>query len=166
MLFRSADPACPDVFENNDVRADAVELGEGSYNLLVCGTPDDKDWFRTLLEPGETIDITTTFDPGAGNVDVRLFRDGPTGAELVSTTGAMSPKTLTYTATQQQYVVYQVNTYTGVESNSYQLDVSVQDAPPCVDDSSEDNDTGASASALDAPGLFSRLSKCEGDMDW
>ena len=59
------DPECPDIFENNDERVEAVEVSPGSYDLLVCGqTPTgvDADWYATTLAPGETLTVTADFD--------------------------------------------------------------------------------------------------------
>lgn len=160
------DPECPDPFENNDDRANAADIAAGSYDLLVCGQPLDDDWFKTQLMPGETITVRADFTHSDGNVDLFLFDDTGSLQTIDRSQTINDFEEVSYTSAREQYVFYKVNTYTGVPSNTYTLNVTVDPAPPCADDASEENDTGADATEVMAPGLYGRLNKCEDDEDW
>lgn len=159
------DPDCPDIFENNDTAADAATVTPGNYNLLVCYEPGsaNDDWFTTCLSPGETLNIDLAFTHANGNINLDLLQEG-TVVAFSRTFG--DTESLSYTATQEECLTYHVFLPLNGGENSYNMNMSIDAAPACNDDSYEDNDTRATAVALEAPGLYDRLSKCEDDEDW
>ena len=168
-----ADPECPDIFENNDSRMEAVSVMPGTYNLLVCGLPaptGDEDWFRTELQPGETITVTLNLDDSRGNIDLFLYDDSGSPTAIDFSQLRSDIEEVTFTADREMEVFYRVRTYTNVVSNTYEMTVAVTPAPACVEDEfdtgSASNDTGSTAATLTAPDLYSRLSKCEDNEDW
>lgn len=164
-----ANPDCPDDLELNNTRETASQVGEGTYNLLVCGQPLDDDWFTTCIKAGETLKVDMTLDPTLGNIDIFLYDDRPGLTAPVSRgQGNTGVKTVSYTTPRDQCLSYRVFTAASVPSNFYQLDVSVQPAAACGDDSLETpgNDTPGAATPITAPGLYPTLYKCDRDQDW
>ena len=159
------DADCPDIFENNDSAADPATVVPGSYDLLVCYEPGsaNDDWFETCLNPGETLNIDLSFTHADGNINLDLLRDGDVVAFSRSFTDSES---LSYTSSQEECLKYHVYLPVNGGENSYNMNVSVDPAPACDEDTYEDNDTRGSAAVLEAPGLYDRLSKCEDDEDW
>lgn len=163
------DPDCPDDFENNDTAAEAVDVAPGSYNLLVCGqtpTGTDDDWYRTLVAPGETLTVRLDLLQSSGNIDMFFYRDGNFSLPLARSQTTTDIEEISYTAQREQFIYYKVNTYSSVDSNAYEMTVTLTPAPGCPDDDSEDNDLAASAAPLTSPGFIDRRLKCEDDEDW
>ncbi len=163
------DPDCPDDFENNDSAMEAVDVAPGTYSLLVCGqtpTGTDDDWYRTLLAPGETLTVRLDLLQSSGNIDLFMYEDGNFTLPIARSQSTTDVEEVVYTAQREQLIYYKVNTYSSVPSNAYDMTVTVTPAPACPDDSSEDNDTGATATSIDSPGFLDRRFKCEDDEDW
>ena len=161
------DPDCPDIYENNDQRADAQELMPGVYDqLLVCGQPLDDDWYKVKIGPGQTLTARADLNHSAGNIDMFLYDDTGSLATLDRSQTIEDFEEVTYTSDREQFLFIKVNTYASIQSNTYTLTITADPAPTCADDSNEDNDDGANASAVVAPGLYDRLAKCEDDEDW
>ncbi len=164
------DPVCPDIFENNDARAEARVLDPGTYSLLVCGGPSnvrDDDWYTTCVAPGETLNVTLAFEHAQGNISLALFQDNPMANALVTSATNTNAETVSYTSPRAQCLSYQVfGAGTAVFSNSYELTVDVTPAPSCVEDRFAGNHTAATAQPIDAPGLYTNLNKCDGQDDW
>ncbi len=163
------DPECPDDFENNDSSSNPTDITSGTYGLLVCGQTSngvDDDWFRTLLQPGETLNVRLDFIHSSGNIDLFFYTDGSFSLPLARSQTINDFEELSYTAQREQYIYYRVNTYSTVPANAYDMTVSVTPAPACADDDSEENDTAATAAVMDSPGFLDRRAKCEDDEDW
>ena len=160
------DPDCPDLFENNDTRATARTVTPGSYSLLVCGQPLDDDWYTTCIQAGETLTIDLRFEHLRGNIDLYLYDDSGSTQFVAFSNSVTNDESVQFTTTRDQCMVYRVNTFTNVPSNTYTMNVSVQPAPLCIDDRLEPNDTPQTATLVEAPGLYRSLFKCEDDDDW
>lgn len=160
------DPDCPDLYENNDTRMTAKNISAGSYDLLVCGQPVDDDWFTTCIEAGETLKVDVNLDHSRGNIDLYLYDDSG-GAQFLAFSNTLTNlETVSATTSRDQCFTYKINTFSNVPSNTYTMDVSVIPAPTCVEDRFESNDTAATATPVNAPGLYRDLSKCEDNDDW
>ncbi|MEC9440489.1 MAG: pre-peptidase C-terminal domain-containing protein [Myxococcota bacterium] len=160
------DPNCPDPLENNDTRADAVSIAQGTYDLLICGQPIDDDWYKVSLEPGETLTARLDFLHSQGNIDLFLFDDTGSTQTVDRSQTTADFEEVTFTTARAQDMFIKVNTYSGVASNTYTLTTTITPAPPCSDDDQEDDDTAATAASVTAPGLYTELAKCEDDDDW
>ena len=160
------DPACPDMFENNDTFAEAASVDEGVYNLLVCGQmPTDEDWYSTTLQPGETLTVRLDFIHANGNINLFLYNDMSSTIAIDDSRTVGDFEEVTYTAAREQTLYYKV-TLRSVPSNAYQMTVSIDPAAACVDDDSEDNDSASSATSVDSTSFLDRRIKCEDDEDW
>jgi hypothetical protein len=159
------DPLCPDLFENNDTRATAKPLVDGTYsNLSVCS--GDQDWYTVQLAAGDVLNLTMTHDSAAGNIQLALFDELNTSAtptaQVVTNDNV---KTISFVSPRDQIAVVRLITGANVSLSAYTLDVDIV-STPCVDDALEPNDAAGAARAVAAPGLFPRLNKCEDDEDW
>ena len=162
-----ADPDCPDQFEDNDDRASAVPIAPGSYSLLACGRPVlDNDWYRILLGPGETLDVSVTSIFSRGNIDLLLYDDSGSLTPTDSSVSARNLEQIIYTSARQQEVLIHVRPSNTVTTNAYTLDVAVTPAMACPVDAAGSNSTGATAAPITSPGFLSRLVKCETSDDW
>lgn len=161
-----ADPVCPDQFENNDDRANATMVADGSYGLIVCGSPSDDDWFSTTLSAGETLNVDLTFGHANGNVDLYVFDDSGSTQPVAQSRTTTDNESVSYTSARDQTVVWRVEAASSQAAIPYDMDVSVTGAPVCQDDQFAGNDASGSAAPVDAPGLYSRLQLCSGSEDW
>jgi hypothetical protein len=161
------DTTCPDVYEDNDVDADAVELAEGSYSdLLICSIDDGGgDWYRTQVNAGETITVTATFDNPQGNPWMHLFQETDLSSNEVQATASGDAYTATYTSARDQYIYYRIDTSAN-QGDLYTLDVSKSAAPACQDDDFDGNVDHTTAESVEAPGLYMRLMNCDDEADW
>jgi len=163
-----ADPECPDQFENNDSCPNGTDLAPGAYNLLVCGqtpTGPDDDWFSTTVQPGETLDIELIYTPAQGKVNLTLVP--PSCSGIIDTSQANTgTQQIMFTSQIEQTLNYRAWTTAAVNNSAYELNTTIIPAPPCPDDANEPNDTGATATAFDAPRTILSQFKCEDDDDW
>jgi hypothetical protein len=161
----TADPVCPGVYENNDDKANARDIGTGNYSsLLSCD--NDEDWYKTLVAAGETISVTVNFQHADGNIGLSLFDDSGSAAPQVDSHTVADSETVTYTSARDQYVYYRVDSAFSMAGNSYSMTVSVQENQTCAPDGFEDNDSSGAAAPVAVPGLYSRLTSCEDEDDW
>ncbi len=161
-----ADPDCPDDYENNDTRMEAAALTNGTYGLLVCGNPDDDDWFSADLEAGETITIDLSFAHATGNIDLFLFDDSGSASPVAQGRTTTDDESVSYTTARDQTVFWRVEAVSNVAAQPYDMTVAVTAAPACVDDSFSPNASSGAAASVEAPGLYPRLQLCDGVDDW
>ncbi|MFB6350192.1 MAG: PPC domain-containing protein [Bradymonadaceae bacterium] len=160
------DPACPDQFENNDT------CSKPSMCQASTATPDnytglrscsgDADWYKTCVEPGQTLTVDADFKNAGGNMDMYLWEEH---ADFSDETKAVASgaKVSDYSNKAQCYY-YKVASQFG--SHDYDIDVSTSSAKVCSDDGSEPNNSTSNATSMSAPGLIAERKKCEGDVDW
>ena len=82
LVYDVDDPQC-DEADPNDIADDATPLAEGVHQIFVG--PDDEDWYRVNVPAISTVDITASFDPTFGDVDLRAY--DLMGDELDTSTG-------------------------------------------------------------------------------
>ncbi len=84
---------CNDVFENNDSRGGAYQLGAGSFaNLTAC--PSDDDWYALELDTENELNLALTFSDASGNIDVRLY--DPSGSQVATSLSGTDDELLVY----------------------------------------------------------------------
>lgn len=147
--------ACADMFEpNNDAMGATALTGAGTLTGLNLCT--DEDWYVIDLLPLQTITINADYDPNAsqGFIDLRLR--GPSDASLIAEydTREILPdgkfrQKIQYTAPRGGKFFIAVSLAQGLNV-PYDLDVQIQDGPPCTEDPFEDNDNTATAYGIDA----------------
>ena len=161
-----ADPLCPDALENNDDQASATSLGAGSYGLLVCGNPKDNDWFSTAMTTGQTLDLDVLFQHINGNIDLFLFDDSGSAQATVESRSTTDNESISFTTNRDQTVTWRVEAISNEPALPYDMNVNIVSAGPCSDDAYAGNDSSANAAAIPAPGLYPRLTLCNGTQDW
>ncbi len=167
------DPNCPDPFEQNDTRMTAASITAGTYNdLLVC--PQDDDYYKTTLAPGSSVTFTVdNFNPmcmsnppaNCGNLNAFIY-DSLTGTPVDTSQSLSGVETVSYTTDVEREVYALVSGFLGAPYAVYRLDVDITPPAPCSDDNNEPNNTGATATTLETPGVYTRQFKCDGDEDW
>lgn len=160
------DPVCPDQLENNDTQAEAVAVTDGNYGLLVCGSPKDNDWFSMAMTSGETLNIDLGFVHANGNIDLFLFDDSGSTQTVAESRSTTDNESISFTSNRDQTVTWRVEAITNQAALPYDMTVSTTPAGACSDDAFGGNTASASAAAVDAPGLYPRLTLCEGLEDW
>jgi tetratricopeptide (TPR) repeat protein len=127
--------------------------------LMSC--PDDADWFKLGLEPGDRLSAKLVVPSDAGKLALALYThdgqrrlqpDDPKGAELRFTAQAAG-----------EYLLRVENLE--VDEVSYGLEVEVRPHCARVEDSFEDNDQAEAAKTI-TPGPLQGLKTCPGDEDW
>ncbi len=161
----TTDADCPDIFEDNDASDEAVEITPGTESGLLSCSGDD-DWYKTFVEAGETITVTTT-DDADGNVDLHLYEDSDLSRYHMRSSSSSDTEELTYTSARDQFIYYQVSTASsGTPDTTYELEVATTAGPACDEDEFAGNVDSDNAQAVEAPGLYGRLMKCEDTEDW
>ncbi|MDY0063169.1 MAG: pre-peptidase C-terminal domain-containing protein, partial [Myxococcota bacterium] len=162
-LEPAVQPCRDDLYEENDTVQTAARLAAGLYEgLAIC--PGDQDYFAITLNQGDTLGVLLAFTDDEGDLDLQLI--APDGQSvLASSLSWDDDEDLTVVA--EQAGVYTLRIYGFLEaSNVYDLLVDVTPAvPSCRDDLFEENDTLATAAALQA-GTFDDLMICAGDEDF
>ncbi|MEE2779935.1 MAG: tetratricopeptide repeat protein, partial [Myxococcota bacterium] len=132
--------------------------------LLAC--PEDTDWFRVSLEPGDRLHARLTVPEGMGRLALSIHAPGASSRlrPPSSTETALEELELTPGPGRGGEYLLQVSNLDGDEV-SYGLEVEVR--PPCqkTEDHLEDNDD-PSAPAVLTPGPVDGLKLCPGDPDW
>lgn len=167
----TADPNCPDVYENNDqctaMNCTAKELQTGQEkSLLVCGSPYDPDWYKTKVKAGETVTVKASFTNSKGNIDLTLYEEGNLNRPVDRSQTANDTEEVSAFSNKDQTFFYRLNSQRGGPSNFYDLDVSKSGPTQCTDDGSEPNNTHKTATDATVPGQMVALRKCEDDADW
>ncbi|MFP4599090.1 MAG: hypothetical protein ACLFVJ_12605 [Persicimonas sp.] len=161
----TTDADCPDIFEDNDTSGEAVEITPGTESGLLSCSGDD-DWYKTSVQAGETITVTTT-DDADGNVDLHLYEDSDLSSYHMRSSSSSDTEELTYTSARDQFIYYRVSTASsGTPDTTYELDVATTAGPACDEDEFAGNVDSDNAQAVEAPGLYGRLMKCEDTEDW
>jgi hypothetical protein len=160
--------ACADdEHEDNDVRADAVDVvGGGPISGVVCG--DDDDWFAVLSAPGCTVlaELTQARDgTSIGDIDLLLF--DPDG-QLVGSSASLGEREAINVPARKEGR-YAVRLRAGARDTvPYSLVLTSTCANDLVcpdDDRLEDNDDPQTAAALNT-GVAHDGIVCSGDEDW
>ncbi|MEC9071000.1 MAG: hypothetical protein VX938_01415, partial [Myxococcota bacterium] len=132
--------------------------------LLAC--PEDTDWFRVSLEPGDRLHARLTVPEGMGRLALSIHAPGASSRlrPPSSTETVLEELELTPGPGRGGEYLLQVSNLDGDEV-SYGLEVEVR--PPCqkTEDHLEDNDD-PSAPAVLTPGPVDGLKLCPGDPDW
>ena len=160
----SGDQSCPDQFESNDSRGEATALqaGQKAEQLLTCADTNDEDWYETTVAPGDEITVTAQQTSGAGDVKVVLEDENGTVRDQSNFAKSV---TVEHTSNREQTYYYRVEPDTSGRA-FYDIDVQVQSSTSCTDDGREPNDGAGEATTVEAPGLVTRLQKCESNDDW
>ena len=177
LMWSQRDNNCADPFEVNDT-CPAADLAAGSHTgLNVC---NDSDWYQFDLLPLQTVTVTATYDRAvsAGDLDITLH--GPNecatlvadGTETTMGMTTVVTEELSYQAPQGGEFNLQVFLFSGIQAQ-YDLDVVIDDGPPCMDDPLEPNDDSATAhmisraaAAAGTDNVLTGLKMCDTDEDW
>jgi hypothetical protein len=162
-------PLGPDGYEDNDVPARAVPIGEDEYGNLsffdwdLTLTPGDVDWFTFTLDGPATI-ATSAWTHGG---DVYLLR-GLFDADVVAVDG-YEPWHETSLGAGTYYLAITANPDHGfsghhTRSTNYTLAVSSYRMPP--DDQFEPNQEPLQATSIELPFASQTLTITPGDVDW
>lgn len=112
-----------DIFEPNDVAIDVPMIAAGDYTLQICPCRDD--WFAYQRSVGQRVTVTATFDSGAIDVNLRLYRAGEGGlgeGDLVDFSfGSTGTETIDYVADADGLYYLRVYSLSGDETGSYNL---------------------------------------------
>lgn len=167
----TADPDCPDVFENNDTASEAATVAPGSYSLLVCGDPVDDDWFTIDVNAGDLVEIDLLFSHATGNVDLLLFDDRSLTTPVRTAQTNTDNESIVYRSARDQTLTWRVLTTSSTASIPYDMDVTLTAGGTCDDDGFSPNQSSATAASIEAPtnnreGLYPALTKCEDTEDW
>ncbi len=150
-----------DGFEDNDTQATATAINVGeTVSASTCD--NDDDYYSFAVDAGDTIDASLLFDHSQGDLDLQLYN--PAGGVALQSNSTTDNESLSFVADVAGTWSVRINPFSTAE-NIYDLLVQVT-PPTCTDDSSEDNDTQAAATALDPDNLPTDLVLCEGDVDW
>ncbi len=97
-------------------------MGEGATpGLSLC--PADLDWFAVDVPPGAAVHASITFDPAAGDLDLRLYDPAWSLATPTATSATSSGvEALSYMPAVPGFVVLRINGFQGA-STSYALDI-------------------------------------------
>jgi hypothetical protein len=167
--------SCPDIYELNNQCSSVATCNAASFptnqleaNLLACS--GDNDWYEVSAEPGQEMTATLSYDTssGGGIVDMELYEETTLGSGRVDfTSGASSPKQLTWEATRQQS--YFVNVYTTTR-NYYAFQIDEGPISSCTDDpydtGGSSNDSSSEAVEVASPGLEVSRRICDSNEDW
>jgi predicted nucleic acid-binding Zn-ribbon protein len=155
-----------DRYEENDTSATARAMPEGTYSdLRIC--PGNDDYYSYDMAVGERLAVYLVFPHAEG--DINAYIRDPSGTVVASGESEGDAETMIVTARSAgRYTIHvHLDADTGgVVGNDYDMSI-VHDpvAPPCTDDSYEDNDTVATAVDLPA-GTHRDLRICPGDDDY
>ena len=162
-----AEPFCPDGYERNDTLESAAPLSLATStiysDMIACG--EDDDWYVLSGVSTGTYNVIAFFDQAAGsNIDVTVV--DASGATVASGTSSTNDESLTFNASSSQtYYVHVKNVAATAAETPYTLYVNRQGAANCPEDSYEQNDTPAEASArpqITMPGKYV-LGSCDED---
>ncbi len=153
-------PNGDDVFETNNIKADAAEVSINStYETLVCA---NDDWYKIYVEAGNTVSCSIYFDNNFGDLDLKIF--DASGALLGLSQGNYDFEVVAANVTHSAYYFIQVYKFNPLGSNSYQMLLMTMELPlEAMDDTYEENDFKLQAAEL-VPGTFTGL-VCADD-DW
>jgi peptidoglycan hydrolase-like protein with peptidoglycan-binding domain len=118
-LFVAVSPAVDDVFEPNDLPAEAAPIGSGAYPDLECF---DDDWYRVTLPAKGALRVAIAFQHAAGDLDLAL--QTASGAQLNQSVSTTDAEVVSRPDLASGDYLVRVYGYRGAEG-SYDLDVSV-----------------------------------------
>ncbi len=160
-LTLSVDPCVPDAFEPDDDPLNApVPTASLSSRTACLGSPDHAAF---LLDPGDVLDATATFDDNEADLTVRVL--DASGATMATAPYSFGSRGLSYVAQAPGRYVVQVEltndqgTAAGVP---YQLDAR---ADRCAQDTLEDDDDVPSANDVISPAQYTGQRACRYDAD-
>ena len=135
----------PDTTEPNETMQQATELPLGDQTLfdLTISSTTDQDWFKWTSSAKGELTVTTKFAHVLGNVDLKVF--DVAGNELGSSTSITDDEQVVLEVDTSDMIFIQVFGPNGQLQQGYDL---VIDGPELAADSSEPNDTFATASDL------------------
>ncbi len=151
--------------EPNEDAGQATTLTPGTIERSLCDTalvPIDVDWYAIEAPAGQKLQVTLTFDPAEGDLDLYLL--GPEQQTLSASETVTGAEVVSHTPSAAQ-TLYVVVTGVGQESfhMGYALTLSLTTTASCEADDFEPNDDVSEASPL--PGPSDVMSICPGDLD-
>ncbi len=153
-------PNGDDVFETNNIKADAAEvLINSTYETLICA---NDDWYKIFVEAGNTVSCSIYFDNSFGDLDLKIFDSS--GALLGLSQGNYDFEVVAANVTHSAYYFIQVYKFNPVGLNTYQMLLMTMELPQdAMDDTYEENDVQLQAAEI-VPGTITGL-VCADD-DW
>ncbi len=150
-----------DVLEPDDHPFEASDLAPGDLleGLVVC--PGDRDWFRIVAQPFDSISASLSFEPGAGDLDLELWCDDD--LLLASRTdGPGESIEADLPVCRESFLVVAGRAGAGNPAYTLGLDVTPY---ACGPDGFEPDD-GPARAAVVQPGDHLEATLCRGDQDW
>lgn len=155
-----------DAGEPNPSLFEATPVTAGTHSFSICDTettPKDSDYFRIFVPSGQTLTVSMSHDPEAGDLDL-LIVDGAHLTVGASQTGATTETATAKSKSNQELFIYVFGVGQADYHVSYTLNVGMATTVDCVDDIYEPNDVYFSAKALPPPGASLQI--CAGSPDW
>jgi len=166
-------PCDDDIYEPNNVPADAEPIVEDVYtDLTCCGDPD---WYSIALNEGDKLEVELEFITAEGDLDLWIFdQDTVDNAETFSCDNALACST---TETDDELAVVEsipadgtyyiaMGPYQGAKNTYHMLVVVTPQATQCTEDGNEPNDVPADAVEADVDVPMPGLMLCPNNEDW
>ncbi|MFX0001379.1 MAG: pre-peptidase C-terminal domain-containing protein [Candidatus Hodarchaeota archaeon] len=150
--------AVNDGYEPNNDFWGAWYLSPSYYSSLIIEGYEE-DWFRTYLNPGETIEIYIYFIHSDGDLDLELY--DPSNNPRTGSYSSYDYEYISFTADMSGDWAIRIYRLTGSIDEYYDLDILVYTG----DDWMEENDDYGSAYSV-SPGYYSPLKIVGYDEDW
>lgn len=155
-----------DGFEDNDDITSPALVADGTYNNLTVCDQLDPDWYALVLQPGESLDATITFDTSEGDLDMHLWAQP--GTRVDSSTGVFATESVSYfnSTNAPLGVAVEVLQFSdpGAPGTPYTLELDVQQVQTCLPDQFEPDNTVPDATPA-GPGTFRDLTLCQNSDD-
>ena len=154
ILVKGKSAACADDnLEPNNKPEEAELITEGTFQgLSVCDTetsPIDEDWFKLMLNSGESINATIKFDHSQGDLDMLLYQDGDFKNPVFYSPTVGDTETVAYKAASAgTYFLRIAGTQSMKYSVPYLLEVTRTMDETCEADSKEPNNKLVEATSL------------------
>jgi hypothetical protein len=138
----------PDQFEENDTFATARSLSavDQVYSSLSINAANDDDFYSIVPTVSGTMAVRLAFQHAQGDIDMRIYNASQTQLALSDSTSNAELISLSVTAGQAYYI--RINGFQGAINPNYTMTVDVPATGGGAGDALEQNDTFATARAL------------------
>jgi hypothetical protein len=123
-FLQRGDTEADDKFEENDTRATARPLADGTHsNLVIKGS--DEDWYKVSVVGGGPVGIRMEYTRSAGAIEMQLFRGSevsPADTSPAGSTDSPRVRSINQSAGTVDYYL-KISAQPGVLQNSYALNI-------------------------------------------